>query len=58
VLSKSCTACDCLTEVLAFARVSSVVDYYLCKGCGHIWSVRKNDPPIIDHFMRPPQKPK
>jgi len=34
-----------------------MVDYYLCKRCGHIWAVHKNDPTIIDHFKPLPKKP-
>jgi len=45
-----CPACGAVSDVVAFHRLSLVVDYYLCKRCGHIWSVRKNDPRIIDHF--------
>jgi hypothetical protein len=33
------------------------VDYYMCKKCGHIWAVHKNDPAIIDHFRWPSKKP-
>ena len=52
-----CPACDLAGSVERFLELSAVVDYYLCKRCGHIWAVRKNDPTIIDHFMPVPRKP-
>jgi hypothetical protein len=39
-----------VAAVVALARLSSVVDYYLCKRCGPIRAVRKSDPTIIHHF--------
>jgi hypothetical protein len=45
-----CVECSDPTEVYGFGRLSAVVDYYLCKRCGHVWAVHKNDPTIIDHF--------
>ena len=53
----ACPACGVETSVVGFPRLSVVVDYYLCKRCGHIWSVRKNDPTSIDHFKSLPKKP-
>jgi len=52
-----CPACGVVTSVAGFRRFSAVVDYYLCKRCGHIWAVHKNDPTIIDHFKPLPKKP-
>jgi hypothetical protein len=54
--AQPCAVCGNQTEVQAFAGLSAVVDYYLCKRCGHVWAVHKNDPTIIDHF-RPLKKP-
>ena len=45
-----CPACGAVSDVVAFRRLSVVVDYYLCHECGHVWAVHKNDPTIIDHF--------
>ena len=56
VTGQPCAACGDQTEVQGFPGLSSVVNYYLCKKCGHIWAVYKTDPAIIDHFW-PVQKP-
>jgi len=45
-----------VSDVVAFRRLSVVVDYYLCQRCGHIWAVHENDPTIIDHFAPLPKK--
>ena len=45
-----CPACDFIGSVEQFPRMSAVVNYYLCRRCGHVWATRKNDPSIIDHF--------
>jgi len=50
-----CPECYFVESVQCFLRLSAVVNYYLCKRCGHIWSVRKNDPRIIDHFRPMPK---
>ena len=50
-----CAACGDHTEVQGYPAISSVVDYYLCKKCGHIWAVYKTDPTIIDHFKPLPK---
>jgi hypothetical protein len=41
-----------MASVVAFPRLSAVVDYYLCKACGFIWAVHKEDPTVIDD-LRP-----
>ena len=51
-----CPACGFVTSVAAFRLVSAVVNYYLCKKCGHIWAVHQNDPTLIDHFTPLPEK--
>lgn len=45
-----CVACANSTNVQRFDRLSSVVDYFRCKGCGHVWAIYKHDPSMIDHF--------
>jgi len=47
----ACPACGFVTTVVTFSRLSAIVNYYLCKKCGHIWAVHKTDPTVIDHFM-------
>jgi len=44
-----------VTTVVAFSRLSAIVNYYLCKKCGHIWAVHKTDPTVLDH-LRPLRK--
>ena len=52
-----CPACGYMTNVVAFPRLSAVLTYYLCKTCGHIWAVHKNNPTIIRHFTPLRNKP-
>jgi len=52
-----CCACRAVSDVVAFRRLSLVVDYYLCQRCGHIGAVHKNDPTVIDHFTPLRKKP-
>ena len=39
-----CPACGVATHVVAFRRLSAVVEYYRCQKCGHTWAVHKHDP--------------
>lgn len=50
-----CLACGFAERVERFPRLSAVVNYYLCKRCGHIWAIRKNDPKMVDHFRPLPK---
>jgi hypothetical protein len=52
-----CSACGAVSDVVAFRRLSVVVDYYLCHECGHVWAVLKSDPTVIDHITPLPKKP-
>jgi len=45
-----CVACANSTNVERFDRLSSVVEYFRCKACRHVWAIYKHDPSIIDHF--------
>ncbi len=53
-----CPACGFAESVERFPRLSAVVSYYLCKRCGLIWAVRKDDPTVIQHFTPLRKRPK
>ena len=41
----ACPACGFVTTVVAFSRLSAIVNYYLCKKCGHIWAFTRRTRP-------------
>ena len=52
----ACPVCGRETPALPGLSVDSIVFYFRCDGCRHIWTVNKVDPAKIDHVTPLPLK--
>ena len=52
---RPCPVCGAMTPRLVDAIASHAVWYYHCPNCGHVWTVKKDDPegPMRDVKQRP-----
>jgi hypothetical protein len=53
---RSCPQCASLDIDRQGTAVYSLIDYYRCQFCGHVWSVNRTTGETIQHV--PPLKPK
>ena len=54
---QACPAwCQQTPRHLDEASKSSVMRYYMCQHCGHIWTVNKRNPTIVTNVSPMPQK--
>ena len=54
----NCPACDgALGRRLPSPSELSCADYFRCSKCGHVWTVNKERPQLIDHVTPLPKKP-